>query len=376
MFIVGNEITITWVLAPTVSPLSPSDFDIRFVPSDLDGTYQDAAIINYTSPTEFFAGSIQYLFLPLLVGRYQIFLTSGVAASYTVLDKKDFWVFSKAPIAIPSTEVIGARSVAALPLVWSYTGDSYNMNSQGESQATTVNWMDSGNKLAFAGVNEDEIHVLDMDPPFDLGSAVFNGDQLDVIGVEAAIQHLVWKEDGLQFWTSPINTSGFQWVKEWSVDSTPWVIAGSIHNETKNGVIASQREFRWDTETGLNIYILNTVADTIHQWSVSVALDITSTIADLSKSFTPTLSNPIDFAFNKFGSQLWVLYGNGKVTVHYLTDFWDLATANATADETHDFSEQCPAPLAFDIFGPAYVINRMVIAESIPATTLHTFTAP
>jgi len=93
MYIAGNEITITWILAPTDTPLAATDYDIRFVPSGLDGTYTDAAIVNYVAPTALFAGSIQYLWTPAQPGHYQIFLTCGVAAAYTIKDKKDFWVF-------------------------------------------------------------------------------------------------------------------------------------------------------------------------------------------------------------------------------------------------------------------------------------------
>lgn len=111
MFIVNNEITITWVIAPTASPLAESAYDIKFSPSDLDGTYTDAAIINYVAPTAEFAGSIQYKFTPDKAGRYKIYLTTGTAASYVVLDKKNFWVFCAALTTAPSTEVLGLAPI-------------------------------------------------------------------------------------------------------------------------------------------------------------------------------------------------------------------------------------------------------------------------
>lgn len=93
-FIAGNEITITWVIEPTATPLLASDYDIRYVPSGLDGTYTNDDIINYKAPTAAYPGNLQHKFTPAQPGHYQIFLTCGVAAAYLVLDKKDFWVFS------------------------------------------------------------------------------------------------------------------------------------------------------------------------------------------------------------------------------------------------------------------------------------------
>ncbi len=110
MYIVGNEITITWVIAPTDSPLTAEDYDIRFVPSSLDGTYTDDAILTYVAPSALYAGSFTYLFTPNHVGRYQIYLTTGTAASHQVLNKKDFWVFKDAPSSVPSIVVYGPGS--------------------------------------------------------------------------------------------------------------------------------------------------------------------------------------------------------------------------------------------------------------------------
>ena len=110
MYIAGNEITVTWVLAPTDTPLSASDYDIKVIPSDLNGTYTDAGIINYVAPSEFFSGSMTYSFTPLTVNRFQLWLTTGTGASYTILDEKNFWVFGASPTSVACTRALGALS--------------------------------------------------------------------------------------------------------------------------------------------------------------------------------------------------------------------------------------------------------------------------
>lgn len=114
MYIIDNEITVTWVLAPTATPLLETDFDISFSLSSLDGTYTDAAIINFVAATAITAGSIQYKFIPRNIGRYRLHLTCGVAAAYEILDDKDFWVFESAPISSASLKILSAGSIAGV----------------------------------------------------------------------------------------------------------------------------------------------------------------------------------------------------------------------------------------------------------------------
>lgn len=116
MYVVNNEITITWTLAPTGSPLLATDYDIRIVPSDLDGTYNDASIINYDAPAADRGGSLQYSFTPLAPGRWTIFLATGTGAAQTVLDEKNIWVFPTAEIGSQaSTKMFGALSNPQAP---------------------------------------------------------------------------------------------------------------------------------------------------------------------------------------------------------------------------------------------------------------------
>ena len=94
MYQAGQEITITWIIEATGSPLLATDYDIRLITSGLDGTYTDDSIVNYIPPTANDVGSLQYLFTPAQPGHYKVWLTCGTAAAYNVINKKDFWVHS------------------------------------------------------------------------------------------------------------------------------------------------------------------------------------------------------------------------------------------------------------------------------------------
>lgn len=110
MYLINNEITVTWILPPTDTPLAASDYDIRITTGSLEGTYTDAGIINYTAPTSESGGSIQYQFTPLAQGRYRLNLTTGLSTGCTRLDEKSYWVFGESPVTAGNLKVLSKLS--------------------------------------------------------------------------------------------------------------------------------------------------------------------------------------------------------------------------------------------------------------------------
>lgn len=151
MYISSNEITVTWVLGPTDSPLAESAYDISIIPSSLEGSYTDAGIINYVSPTEDTAGSIQYKFTPTAKGRYQLILSTGTSTSYTELDRKLYWVFQDVTSSSTSEKVLGGLSYPLFPknasstIVW---------GSPSWRNITAISFDESAQEILIVGVRE------------------------------------------------------------------------------------------------------------------------------------------------------------------------------------------------------------------------------
>ncbi|MEE8599384.1 MAG: hypothetical protein V3S69_07775, partial [Dehalococcoidales bacterium] len=110
MYIVNTALKIRWLLAPTGSPLTSSDYDIRLVPPSLSGTYTDDGIINFTAPSATHSGVLEYDFTPLFPGLWKVFLTTGTGASYQVLEEETFWLFETAPTSAAALRVLGVLS--------------------------------------------------------------------------------------------------------------------------------------------------------------------------------------------------------------------------------------------------------------------------
>jgi hypothetical protein len=120
MYTAGNEITVTWVLAPTGAPTAESDYDINIIPSTQEGTYTDAGIINYVAPSASYSGCIQYKFTPLSVGRFRLTLSIGTGVAYAVLEENQFWIFPSASSTASTIKVLSKLSYprpSPLPVV-------------------------------------------------------------------------------------------------------------------------------------------------------------------------------------------------------------------------------------------------------------------
>jgi hypothetical protein len=166
MYLIDNEITATWVLAPTAIPLTANDFDISIMPSSLEGTYTDGGVINYTAPTVDTAGSLSYAFTPTAPGKYEVTLGVGTGLTYSIQQHtKNFWAFAIAPITLNSLKVTGALSYPQEP-----PPKLVNEGSFGE-QINTVGY-DPVNKIVAVSVYNTTTTV---------DSVIFTTPELDVI---------------------------------------------------------------------------------------------------------------------------------------------------------------------------------------------------
>jgi len=122
MYIVGNEITVTFVLPPQDPVPVEADFDVQFVPSTLEASYTNAGVTSFTAPTTTVAGLLTYAFTPASLGLFHLFISTGTADSYEVLAESRFWVFLEAPVTANSVIAHSQPSIPQSILLKSGTG--------------------------------------------------------------------------------------------------------------------------------------------------------------------------------------------------------------------------------------------------------------
>jgi len=144
MYLVGNPITLKWVIDKTSRVIPQDTFDVTvFDPNGLS-EYIDNAALTYTAPTATAAGELTYTISAGNPGLWRVILSQGAAASYNVLDIVKLHVHDQSPI-VPATlitlPVADPRLGVTYPLVAGSTDTPHT-----HSAIAT-----DGNKIMIAG---------------------------------------------------------------------------------------------------------------------------------------------------------------------------------------------------------------------------------
>lgn len=359
-----STVTLTWKLHPTANPPLQADLDIILELPDNTGTYNSNAASTYTAPTATADGEVTYDLTLSQVGKYIVELVTGTDAAFTRAARRELY-----SIVVPDHVKNGIGPLLYQgpgvnpPAAPSWASTGHTMSLLGETQAQTIAYMNNGNKISFAGLTLDTLYVVDLATPFDISNVTYNFDNRALAGLESAIKHHEWKPDGTKFFTSPTNTSGFQWLKDWTAGGT-WQAASSTLNGNINGLEASNEAFRIRPTDGQRLYVLDRVADIIHQHNITTAWSPLLGTTDGNQSFTPPDGEPCDFKWNGTGTRLYVLYENGTVGQYPCSSAWNLNDVNNTATQIINISATCPAPIAFDIWSPTDEPQYMVVIET------------
>ena len=162
----------------------------------------------------------------------------------------------------------------------------------------------------------------------DLANASYDSVSFSVAGQDSVPLGLAISEDGSKFYvTGNTNDSVFQYNL-----SSPWDITTASYSGNSLSVAAQDGSpfsiiFKTD---GLKMYLVGSFTDTIYQYSLTTAWDISTASYDsVSFSVTSQASFPVDVAFKGDGTKMYVL-GNTVDTIfqYALSTAWDVSTAS------------------------------------------------
>lgn len=358
MFIVDNEITITWLLDPTDTPLLAVDFDIKVVNSGLGITYTDDNIVNYIAPTAEFAGSIQYLFTPLQQGRYQIYLTCGVALAYLILDKKDFWVFCEAPDSAPVIEVLDAPSIIPVTcpiLILDITklvepNPLKELNIAAENNNPGGAWVSTDGLHFFVSRSSQEfMWQYNMTTPFDVSTAsLFQSYAYDEVGGSPSMRFIMWREDGLKFWISTATTIfGYTLTTAWDVstaapDNNSYNLDADVGPFTGAPAIGNAGAFKFD---GTELFVMWQNPTGIARWTLSTPWDVSTLVfQDQTADIFSAQGFPFTAYISPDGFHVVVddAAGSRSLYQYDLSIAWDMTTLSY-ANKAWDYNTLMPS---------------------------------
>ena len=242
-------------------------------------------------------------------------------------------------------------------------GFYYRFESQ-ETVPRAIAFNDDGTKMYIMGTSGDDVNEYALSTAFDLSTVSYTTN-FSVSSESTAPVDLFFKYDGTKFYIiSSSNDTVFQYSM-----STAWDISTASYDSVSFDISTqapnpSGIAFSSD---GTKMYVLDNVADSVSQFSLSTAWDISTASYDsVQLSLSDEADGPRGVRFNDTGTKMFiVMYGSSYILQYSLSTAWDLSTTSYVGygfntDQTVGQSiDSFPTGLAFNNDGTKmYVVGN------------------
>lgn len=333
--------------------------DGRYVYVAVRGTRLTATIFQYECSTPWDLSTIAYSNKSLVVGDWEI-SCNGIAISddgtrlfFTGYNCDTVWSCTLSTPYDLATATVDVKKV--------YVGTQ-------DATANTPIFGDSGTKMYVMGGTNDTVYQYTLSTAWNVSTATYASKSLSVTALDATPTGLFFKSDGTKLY---IVGATNDIVASYTL-STAWdVSTGTADYSTKSFSVATQitavDSFTsiFIGDSGTKMYALNgnlATTDTIFQYTLSTAWDIASA-SYASKSFSVNTQDATTTSifFKSDGTKLYVLGATNDTIYQYtLSTAWDISTASY---DSVSFSvtgqETVPSGLFFDSSG-----TRMYVTGS------------
>jgi hypothetical protein len=209
---------------------------------------------------------------------------------------------------------------------WTYSGKSISVSAQ-ESNYRGLSFSSDGTKMYLVGQTNDSVYQYTLSTPFDVSTATYASKSFSVLAQDTASTSIFFKTDGLAFYVlgDTVDTV-FQYTL-----STAWDISTATY-ATKSFSVTTQETAPSGlgiSPDGTKMYVIGTTNDTVYQYTLSTAWDV-STAAYATKSFSVTTfdGTPTGIEFNADGTKMYVVGSGYDCIIEYtLSTAWDVSTA-------------------------------------------------
>jgi len=226
----------------------------------------------------------------------------------------------------------------------SYDSVSFSVSGQ-ETSPHGIFFKPDGSKVYICGTISDSINEYDLGTAWDVSTCSFS-QSFSVLSQEGFVTDLFFKPDGTKFY---IIGSTNDTVNEYSL-STAWDVSTASYFQ--NFSIASQESVAQGlcfSDDGLKLFIVGAGNDTVYQYSLSSAWDVSSASYD-SKSFSVATqeTNPNALFFSPSLDMMFVV-GSASDSVHEyaLSTAGDVSSASYVQSFSVASQENNPRGISF-----------------------------
>jgi sugar lactone lactonase YvrE len=239
----------------------------------------------------------------------------------TELDGNATVVFSNPPAS--GTPVVNGYQISSA----AYASKSFSVASQ-EGTPRAVEFKTDGTKMYVLGSGADTVFQYALSTAWDVSTASYESKSFSVATQQTVPDGIRFKPDGTKFYIIGDTPDS---VHQYSM-STAWDISTASYDSVTFSVSSqlSQTTGLFFKSDGLSFYAVGAVNDTVYQYTLSTAWDL-STASYSSKSFSVAsqATLPTDVNFNDDGTKMFVQCLNTDFVYQYsLSTAWDVSTAS------------------------------------------------
>ena len=315
---------------------------------------------------------------------YNIDVSSGNYFDYTPTANTTF-TFSNAPAS-------GTAAGFALALTGANVGEAYDLaNASYDSVSfsvatqeivpTGIFFKSDGTAMYAVGQDSDSVYQYTLSTAWDVSSASYASKSFSFASQESNPQSISFKSDGSKLYVVGFNNAVYQYSL-----STSWDISTASYDSVSFSVSSQffTRGIYFRTD-GTYFYIIGNSNDSVDQYSLSTAWDISTASNDnVSFSVSSEDGQPQSVYFNPDGTKAYILGSNQSTDAVYeytLSTAWDLSTASYSGTSFSVVTQDSNATgITFKNDGSKmYVIgtsNDTVYQYTTGSTATATFTYP
>jgi len=259
---------------------------------------------------------------------------------------------------------------------WDVSTASYDSKYKDVSSEDTtprdVFFKSDGTKMYMVGSANDTVFQYSLSTAWDVSTASYDDKYKDVSGEETSPFGVFFKSDGTKMYmVGSANDTVFQYSL-----STAWDVSTASY-DTKSKDVSSEDgtpfgvSFKPD---GTKMYIMGYANDTVYQYSLSTAWDVSTASYDSKYKYVSSEDTyPFGVSFKPDGTKMYIMgYANDTVYQYSLSTAWDVDTASY-ANKSKDVGDEdaSPCDVSFKPDGTKMYImgnaNDTVYQYSLPA---------
>ena len=253
--------------------------------------------------------------------------------------------------------------------VASYDSVSFTFGSE-LAYPNGVKFNNDGTKMYVADYGFDIILQYSLSSAYDMSSASYDSVSFNVSSQEADVRNLVFNSDGTKMY---IVGSSSDTVYQYSL-STAYDMSSASYDSVSFSVSGQETNpygINMNND-GTKMYIIGASSDKVNQYSLSTAYDLSTASYD-SVSFSVADTNPKDVAFSNDGTKMYVLGDTNDTVYQYtLSTEFDVGTASYDSVSFSTASQTIrPRGLVFNADGSKMYIT----SETSPAVIYQYSTA-